>query len=41
MTNELLIDKPLDEVVAIYHQFYSEEQEQKYGVLAIKVEVIG
>lgn len=34
-------NKPLEEVVKIYHQFYSEEQEQKYGVLAIKVEVIG
>ena len=29
-----------DEVVEIYHQFYTPENEQKYGVLAIKVENI-
>ena len=28
------------EVVAIYHQFYSIEEEKKYGVVAIKVEVL-
>ena len=28
------------EVVEIYHQFYTPENEQKYGVLAIKVENI-
>ena len=33
-------NKPLEEVVSIYHQFYTEEDEKKYGVLAIKVEVI-
>jgi len=27
-------------IVDIYHQFYSEFEEKKYGVLAIKVEVI-
>ena len=29
-----------DEVVAVYHQFYSTEDEAKYGVVAIKVEVL-
>ncbi len=28
------------EVVGIYHQFYSIEDEKKYGVVAIKVEVL-
>ena len=29
-----------NEVVDIYHQFYSIEDENKYGVVAIKVEVL-
>lgn len=29
-----------EEVVDIYHKFYSIEDEKKYGVVAIKVEVI-
>ena len=29
-----------EEVVAIYHQFYTTEDEAKYGVVAIKVEVL-
>ena len=29
-----------DEVVDIYHQFYSIEDEKKYGVVAIKVEIL-
>jgi len=33
-------NKTLDEVIDIYHQFYSEENEKKYGVVAIKVEVL-
>ena len=34
-----LVEKPND-VVDIYHQFYSVEDEKKYGVVAIKVEVL-
>ena len=30
----------LQEVINIYHQFYSEENEKKYGVLAIKVKTV-
>lgn len=33
-------NQPLDEVVAIYHQFYTKEDESKYGIVAIKVEVL-
>lgn len=29
----------LCEVVSIYHQFYTEQEEDKYGVVAIKIEV--
>ena len=32
-------EKP-NEVVDVYHQFYSIEDEKRYGVVAIKVEVI-
>ena len=30
----------LEEVINIYHQFYSVEDEKKHGVVAIKVEVL-
>lgn len=46
MANTLPLDKvgfekeTPDEVVGIYHQFYSLENEKKYGVVAIKVEVL-
>lgn len=29
-----------EDVVEIYHQFYSVEEEKKYGIVAIKVEVL-
>ena len=32
-------NKTDEEIFSTYRQFYSSEQEQKYGVLAIKVEV--
>ena len=28
------------EIVDVYHQFYSKEDEQKFGVLAIKLDII-
>ena len=46
MINSLPIEKvgfkgkPLEEIIDIYHQIYSEENEKKYGVLSIKIEVI-
>jgi len=46
MINSLPIEKvgfkgkTLKEIVDIYHQIYSEENEKKYGVLAIKIEVV-
>lgn len=33
-------NETMEEVIGIYHQFYTEEDEAKYGVLAIKVEVL-
>jgi len=33
--------KNIEEGVQIYRQFYSEEREKKYGVVAIEVEPIG
>lgn len=30
----------VQDVVDVYHQFYSKENEQKYGVVAIKVRTI-
>ena len=33
-------DTKQEEIVNIYHQFYSIEEEKKYGVVAIKVEKI-
>lgn len=32
--------KTVEEVVEIYHEFYSEEDEKKYGIVAIKVNVL-
>lgn len=32
--------KTIDEGIAIYRQFYSEEKEREYGVLAIKIKLI-
>lgn len=29
-----------ENIIDIYHQFYSDEEESKYGVVAIKVEVV-
>lgn len=29
-----------DEVIDIYHQFYTVEDEKKYGIVAIKVEIL-
>ena len=40
ISNILPNARSLDEGVAIYRQFYSEEQEQKFGVVAIEVRVI-
>lgn len=34
-------NKTVNEVMEIYHQFYSVEDENKYGVVAIEVENIG
>ena len=30
----------IDDIVKVYHQFYSTEDEKKFGVLAIKVKII-
>jgi ASC-1-like (ASCH) protein len=30
----------IDDGIAIYRQFYSEEKEREYGVLAIKIKII-
>jgi ASC-1-like (ASCH) protein len=32
--------KTIDDGIAIYRQFYSEEKEREYGVLAIKIKII-
>jgi ASC-1-like (ASCH) protein len=32
--------KTIDDVIAIYRQFYSEEKDREYGVLAIKIKLI-
>lgn len=33
-------NKKIKEVVDVYHEFYSQEEENKYGVVAIKVDKI-
>lgn len=34
------LNRTVEEVVDAYHEFYSEEDEKKYGIVAIKVNVL-